>query len=111
MSDVVNDPSDLIEQLEEENDLLEFQLAKIEGMFIPTIPGVVVHRRLHGEDPIKVWREYRGLSVSALAEMAHLPEAIVLEAETGSPIDRRVLGRLAEALETTADELIPRLHD
>ena len=111
MNDLANDPSDLIDRLEEENDLLEFQLAKIEGMFIPSIPGVVVHRRLHGEDPITVWREYRGWTVPELAERAKLTEAAVAHAETGAPIERIVLGRLAEALETTADELIPRLWD
>ncbi len=111
MNDVANDPTDLLDRLEDENDLLEFKIARIEREFIPTIPGVVVHRTLHGEDPILVWREYRGFTVAELAARAKVSEDAVTQAETGAPIDRIVLGRLAEALETTADELIPRLWD
>ena len=34
------------------------------------IPDAVVGRLLDGENPVRVWREYRGLSLRSLAERA-----------------------------------------
>ncbi len=106
-----DDQTDLLDPLEDKRDSLICDLAAIEAHFIPSIPGVIVHRTLRGVDPITVWREYRGLTIPELAARAKVSEEAVTHAETGAPIDRIVLGRLAEALETTADELVPRLWD
>lgn len=111
MNDVANDPTDLLDRLEAENDLPEFEIARIGREFIPTIPGAIVHRTLHGENPTLVWREYRGFTIAEMAARAKVSEDAVTYAEAGAPIDRVVLGRLAEAPETTAGEFIPRLWD
>ena len=108
MNDIPNDPTGLLDRLEDERDSLIFDLAAIEAHFIP---GVIVHRTLHGVDPITVWREYRGFTIAELAARAKVSEEAVANAETGASIERITLGRLAEALETTADKLIPRLWD
>ena len=109
MTDVPGDKSDLLDRLEDERDSLIGNLAAIEAHFVPSIPGVIVHRTLRGIDPIIVWREYRGLTIPELAERARVSEEALTHAGTGAPFDRIVLGRIARALETTADELIPRL--
>lgn len=111
MNDARNDPTDLLDRLEDVRDSLIFDLAAIEAHFIPGIAGVIVHPTLHGVDPITVWRGCRGLTIPELATRAKVSEDALARAETGAPIDRIVLGRLAEALDTTADELIPRLWD
>ncbi len=107
MNDLPNAPDDALDQLEEENDALVSQLAQIEAMFIPSIPGEVVYRKIDGENPITVWREHRRMTVESLAEAAQVSAEQVTCWERDEPITLRSLGRVAEALKVTADELIP----
>lgn len=107
MSDLTKAPDEVPDQLEEENDILAGQLARIEAMFIPSIPGEVVYRKIDGESPVTVWREQRRMTVESLAEAAKVSAAQVLRWERDEPITLRELGRPAEALKVSADELIP----
>lgn len=70
------------------------------------LPAVVVDRLLAGENPIRVWREHRGLSASQLAARAGLSQAYVSQLETGRR-DGSVaaLGALARALGVNIDDL------
>jgi transcriptional regulator with XRE-family HTH domain len=42
-----------------------------------------MERLVNGENPVRVWREYRGLSVDELAERAGIPPSRLTEIENG----------------------------
>lgn len=48
------------------------------------IPAEFVDRMLDGENKVRVWREYRGMTVKALAETCGLAAAYVSQIETGA---------------------------
>lgn len=74
-----------------------------------SFPSLFVERLLlSGENPVRVWRVFRGLSASELAcrasvSKAHI-SAIEARVSTGST---RTLRRIANALDTTIDMLVP----
>ena len=70
------------------------------------IPSAVVNRLADGEPSLKVWREYRGLSPTALAELAGVEEACLLRIENGTESGSvRLLSCLANALRVDVDDL------
>ncbi|MDR3476187.1 MAG: helix-turn-helix transcriptional regulator [Devosia sp.] len=85
------------------------------GVEIEALPHAHDRRRLApahqarvaaGESPIRVWREYRGLSLTELADKTRLLEDDLSELETGQrepTVD--VLKSLARALNTSIDDL------
>lgn len=57
--------------------------------------------------PVRVWREYRGLTVRALAERAGMQPGYVSEIESGKKTGSvDAYRKLAAALETTVDALV-----
>ena len=71
------------------------------------IPSAIVDRLLDGENRIRVWREYRGLSARALAEQAGIAAAFLSQIETGNregTVD--TLRKVARALSLTIDDLV-----
>jgi DNA-binding XRE family transcriptional regulator len=70
------------------------------------VPSEVVNRLVDGENPVRVWREYRRLSARDLAEKAGLSAAYLSEIENGKKTGS--IGRLraiAAALGLTVDDL------
>ena len=61
------------------------------------IPNAVVKRLVAGESPLRVWRDYRGLTQAELAQRAGLTQQAVAQAEqtrslrldSGSEVGRR----------------------
>ena len=47
------------------------------------IPGEFADRILDGENPVRIWREYRGLSIKALAEKVGISAAYLSQIENG----------------------------
>lgn len=71
------------------------------------LPAEMVDRILDGENPIRVWREHRGLSVKALAEKAGIAPAYLSQVETGKRDGTvETLRKLAGALGVTLDDLV-----
>lgn len=71
------------------------------------VPAAVVERLLAGENPVRVWREHRGLSMSAVASMANIAQPFLSQIETGKrdgTVD--TLKKLADTLAVTIDDLI-----
>lgn len=71
-----------------------------------TFPDDVADRLLNGEHPMKVFREYRGMTQAQLADAAGLKQAYVSQIEAGSrggSVD--VLKRIADALRVDLDDL------
>ncbi len=73
-----------------------------------TFPSSFVERLLlSGENPVRVWREYRGLSASELARRAGVSNAHIAAIESGASTgSAQTLRRIADALDTTIDTLV-----
>lgn len=71
------------------------------------LPQAVAQRLLNDEAPLRVWREYRGLTQTQLAEMAGVTQAMVTMIETGRRKGQTAtLKRLADALGLDVDDLV-----
>ncbi|HEX3883328.1 MAG TPA: helix-turn-helix transcriptional regulator [Stellaceae bacterium] len=71
-----------------------------------TVPIAVVDRLLAGENPVRVWREQRGLTLTALAGAAGLGKSYLSQLERGTrqgPV--ATMQRLAAALGVDLDDL------
>jgi len=93
------------EELEDLDDIRAFDRAKAKPKDF--IPGEIVTRRVDGENPVRIWREYRKLTQQQLADKAGISKPYLSQLETGA---RRasvsVIKRLAAALEADVDDLI-----
>ena len=70
------------------------------------IPLAVVRRLIDDENPLKVWREHRGLTQQALAHAAGLPQSTIARLESGERKGTVAqMRRLAHALGITLDTL------
>jgi DNA-binding XRE family transcriptional regulator len=99
-----------LEEAEDEHDALELCLAKIEDAVLGGVrtPSVVVDRLAKGAQQVRVWREYRGLSLRALAEKAGISAAMLSEIEHAKMEGSvRTLSALAGALGLDLDDLVP----
>jgi len=70
------------------------------------VPAELVNRILDGENTLRVWREYRGLTVKQLAERAGVSAPFVSQIETGQregSVD--TMRKLAEVLNISLDDL------
>ncbi len=71
------------------------------------IPADMVNRLIDGENPVRVWRKHRGLSLAELAERAKLSESYLSQIETGQRKGQvEKLQSLAAALNVLVDDLI-----
>lgn len=70
------------------------------------IPAAVASALLDGEQPIKVWREHRGLTQDVLAEKAGISKAYLCQIETRRRVGAlKTLKALADALALKVDDL------
>jgi len=106
-------PEDVFERLREAAEMVEDiaaydevkrRLAAGEEEFIPS---EMVDRILAGENRVRVWREHRGLSVSALADKAGIAQPYLSQIETGKREGTlQTMKKIADALKITVDDLI-----
>ena len=72
-----------------------------------SLPLAVVDRLIEGTNPIKVFREYRGLTQQKLAAEIATTPAYLSQIETGRRQGSlKLLHRLAAALEVDLDDLV-----
>jgi hypothetical protein len=70
------------------------------------LPGELIRRLVDGEHPLRLWREHRGLSTAALAEISGLDEPLILRLEAGDcPMTPPAQTALAVALRIDAEDL------
>ena len=75
------------------------------------IPAEVVYALLDGANPIRVWREHRGVSQAQLASMAGISASYLSQLESGKRDGTmEVLSAVSAALDVTLDDLIPPTH-
>ena len=71
------------------------------------LPADLVDRLLSGDSPLRVWREYRGLTIKALAGETGVAPSYLSQIETGKRAGTvETLSRLAAVLRTTIDDLV-----
>jgi DNA-binding XRE family transcriptional regulator len=71
------------------------------------IPDEVVGRLIAGENKVRVWREHRGMTATALADAAGISTPYLSQIESGKrdgSID--AMKRIANALGITVDDLV-----
>jgi DNA-binding XRE family transcriptional regulator len=99
----------LVDRLEDAEDIVTIRRfeQKLAAGEEEMIPAEYVYRMLDGENPVAVWREYRGLTAKALAEAAGITQAYLSQIETGKR-DGTVgtMKKIAEALKVTIDDLV-----
>lgn len=100
---------ELLHKAEELDDVIAFDRAtrELEEGRDELIPGEVVDRLLAGEPPLKVWREHRRLSQSALADRAGVSQSYVAMMESGDRTGRvEALRKIAGVLGVGLDDLL-----
>jgi DNA-binding XRE family transcriptional regulator len=98
----------LIEQVELLEDIRDFDEinAAIKRGEEELIPAEVVNAILDGKSPIKVWREYRGLTQQQLADMVGISKPYLSQLETGKRTGTtEVLSAIAEALNVSLEQV------
>ena len=71
------------------------------------IPGQMVEKMLEGENLVRLWRKYRGLSGKKLAEKAGVHQAFLSQYEHGKRAGTVAqLGKIATALGVGIDDLV-----
>ena len=98
----------LIEQAELLEDIRDFDEinAAINRGEEELIPAEVVDAILDGKSPIKVWREYRGLTQQRLADMVGISKPYLSQLETGKRTGTtEVLSTIAEALNVSLEQV------
>lgn len=92
----------LMERLETLQDIADAKAVLSEE----TLPVEFVERRLAGVSPLRLWREYRGLTLQALAERAGCTRQMLSMIERGKAAPSAdLLARLAAALGVDMDDL------
>lgn len=98
----------LVEAREMADDVAAFDAAKrkLADGTEELLPAAFAKRLLKGENPIRVWRDHRGMTAKALAAKAGLGQAYVSQVETGvrdGTVD--TLKKIAAALDVTLDDI------
>lgn len=71
------------------------------------LPSEMVKRIVGGESPLRVWREYRGFSQTALAEASSVNRVQIADIEAGRKRGSiETVKRLADALHIALDDLV-----
>ena len=91
---------------------LTAMLARIKSANEETLPWALVKRLSSGEHPLRVWREHRGLTDYALADLSGVEPLVIgtIELARGEPSLRDAVA-LARALEIDAEDLLPWRQD
>jgi DNA-binding XRE family transcriptional regulator len=100
---------ELIEQAEMLQDVQDYDAIKaaLERGEEELIPSEVVYAILDGANPVKVWRNYRGLGQKELAEKAGISVPYLSQLETGKRKGSvEALNAIARALSLSLDDLV-----
>ncbi|PTW43916.1 helix-turn-helix domain-containing protein [Rhodovulum kholense] len=109
MNDMVSIPREEYERLreaaEELEDILAYDRAKARDE--ESVPHEFVTRIIDGEHPVRVFRDWRGMSAADLSRSSGVNRVQIHEIETGKKNGSvQTLKKIAEALGVTVDDLI-----
>jgi DNA-binding XRE family transcriptional regulator len=95
----------LLEAKEELEDIQDFDEALANPQ--ETIPLEWIGRLIHGEPPVRVWREYRGLTQPDLAKACEVTLPEMARIETGEPqAPVAILQKIAKILKVEVEDLL-----
>lgn len=93
------------ELIEAALDVRAYDRAKGKGQEL--IPAAIVDRLLEDENPIRIWRQYRRLTLEQLADATGISKPYLSQVENGRrQATVNVLGRLACALAVDFDQIV-----
>jgi DNA-binding XRE family transcriptional regulator len=96
----------LLEAFEDKADaaaVAEFQEAYRAGREL-LVPAEILRRELEGESPVKLWRDYRGLTQQELADRAGISKPYLSQIESGKRQGTvETLAAIARALDVPLD--------
>lgn len=99
----------LVEEAEMLQDVRDYDAARadLEHGDEELLPSEIVYSLLDGANPIKVWREYRGMAQSELAGQSGISVPYLSQLETGKRKGSlRVMTAVARALNVALDDII-----
>ena len=97
----------MLDDIDDLYDIRAYDAAKAKPQEL--IPAIIVDRLIDGENPLRVWREYRGYTGATLAEQVGITAAYLSQLEHGHRLaSHLVLRKLATALKVDVDDLIKR---
>lgn len=99
----------LLEMAEDVEDVRAYDKAmqELESGEDELLPSEMVERLMNGENPLRVWREYRGLTQETLAQAIGVGKSYISQIEAGKkPGSAKVLKALATALSLDVDDLL-----
>ena len=71
------------------------------------VPFELVRRIVNGDNPVRVWREYRGMKAGELAAAAGIAASYLSNIETGKKTGSvKAMKQIADALGVTVDDLL-----
>lgn len=72
------------------------------------VPASIVDRIIAGENAMRVWRQYRGLTLQQLGDMVGVGQTHLSQMETGSRRGApRLWRKIAGALQVSTDDILP----
>ena len=98
----------LVEEAEMSQDVRDYDEAKLAiANGEELIPSEVTYALLDGKNPIRVWREYRGLTQQQVAEAAGISKPYLSQLESGQRKGTtEVLRAIGRALDVSLDDLV-----
>lgn len=101
LAEAVQDAADTAEAKE--------RLRRLDSGEDETLPAEIVHRIvIDGEHPVRVFREWRGMTAAELAKAASVSRVYLTQIETKKRDGTMaVMARIAAALRVTIDDLLP----
>jgi DNA-binding XRE family transcriptional regulator len=95
----------MLEDLGDLEDIRAYDRAKAKPQEF--VPAEIVNRLIAGENPVRVWREYRKLTQQQLADKAGISKPYLSQLECSArEASVSVIKRLAAALEVDVDDLV-----
>lgn len=99
----------LVEAKEMLDDITAFDAA-VAATEEETVPHAVIKRLIGGENPVRVWREHRGMTRPELAASAGIRQAYLSRIEGGKRVGSpRVLNALAQSLGVAIEDLLEEI--
>ena len=105
----IEDYDRLLELAEDRSDILAAERAEERRQAGEEyVPAELVNRVMDGENPLRVWRQYRKLSLKQLSEESGVGLSYISELERGLKNGPgQVWAKLARALKVSVEDILP----